>query len=551
MISLSETNRDHATTPYPAHLVSASSTTERRLGGRGAGALACFAAALGLALSAPAAEGAGGPPRPNIILIQTDDQNVGDLSARTMPDTKRDLVDHGTTFTHYVVSTPQCCPSRAELLTGQYSHNNGVVSNDAGYPALAGKNDTLPVWLKRAGYVTAHVGKYLNGYPRFASLEKPAPGWDQWFTLGDHTHYYAYNVGANGHLIHEGRRPRNYVTNVLTERALAFVRGHPAGGRPFYLQLDERAPHDSNSGVHPGRCHGSAPVPAPGDRRLFRHAPLPRPPSFNERDVADKPSFISSLPRLDRHARKSIARDYRCRLASLRSVDRGIGDLVRTLRQTHALGQTVLIFTSDNGFFTGEHRIRRGKVIPYQQAIRQPLVIRLPRAYRGGPRVRRAPQATANIDLAPTILELARARPCARGTICRTLDGRSLVGLLRDDPSGWPAGRGILVEYSGGAASASRVAGVCRYAGVERRNYTFMEYLSIVPAGQPACQPSDQRELYDLASDPDQLSNLYPASAGSAVAAREAELESEVSTLRDCAGIAGRDPLPASGHYCE
>jgi arylsulfatase A-like enzyme len=157
----------------------------------------------------------------------------------------------------------------------------------------------------------------------------------------------------------------------------------------------------------------------------------------------------------------------------------------------------------------------------------------------------------ANIDLAPTILDLARAKPCASATVCRTLDGRSLVGLLRGNVRRWPPARGILVAYSGGAATASRLAGVCRYAGVERQNFTFMEYLSIVPAGQTACRPSNQRELYDLQADPYQLSNLYPAPAGSALATRQAQLAAEVSSLEDCAGVAGRDPQPSSGHYCE
>jgi N-acetylglucosamine-6-sulfatase len=528
---------------------------ERRLGGRGAGGSACALATMlavtAAGLAAAQAATPAHPPRPNIILIQTDDQNTGDLNAKAMPWTVRYLVHQGTTFSNYLVSTPQCCPSRAELLTGQYSHNNGVVSNDAGYPALVGKDDTLPVWLKRAGYVTAHIGKYLNSYPRFAPLSRPGPGWDRWFTVGDHTHYYDYKVGSNGRLIRKGGKPRDYVTNVLNERAVGFVRRRARGPRPFYLQLDQRAPHDSTDEVHPGRCHGSAPVPAPGDRRLFRHAPLPRPPSFNESDVADKPSFISSLPLLDRHGRRSITRDYRCRLASLRAVDRGVAEIVQTLRREQALSRTVLIFTSDNGFFLGEHRIRRGKVIPYQEAIHQPLAIRLPTPYRGPSRVRRVGQTTGNIDIAPTILDLARARPCASASVCRTLDGRSLVGLLRGDASRWPAGRGILVEYSGGSTSASRIAGVCRYAGVERRNFTYMEYLSVVPPGQPECQPSDQRELYDLANDPYQLQNVYPAPAGSALAARQKGLAAEVASLRDCAGIAGRDPLPPSGHYCE
>jgi N-acetylglucosamine-6-sulfatase len=492
---------------------------------------------------------ASAKPPPNVIVIQTDDQNVSDLSSKVMPRTESFLVEHGTSFTNYSVATPQCCPSRASLLTGQYPHNDGVASNDDGYPALAGKDNTLPVWLTEAGYATAHVGKYMNGYTSFTSLKDPAPGWRTWFTVGEGTRYYDYDAGVDGKLVHFRSRPADYVTRVLNHEAVSFVRRKAARTTPFYLQLDERAPHDAQGGEVRGPCDRYA-IPDPRDEDRFRHAKLPRSPSFNERNMSDKPPFIASLPRLTRHAIDKIRQSRRCRLASLAAVDRGVGNIRDALKKAGALGRTVLLFTSDNGFFEGEHRLPRGKVLPYREALHQPLAIRVPKAYRSGPRVPKLREPVSNIDLAPTILDLAGADPCNAAAQCRTMDGRSLAGLLDGDDSAWPAHRGLLFEYHGGSETAPRISGVCRYRGVNQSRYSYTEYTSLLASHGTTCEPSDERELYSFADDPFQLENLYPASPGSPAALEQDALQVELAQLRDCAGIAGRDPLPPSGHYC-
>ncbi|MCI0634331.1 MAG: sulfatase-like hydrolase/transferase, partial [Actinobacteria bacterium] len=137
--------------------------------------------------------------RPNIVVVVTDDQTLASLSAATMPSTVALIGGGGTEFTNAVVTTPLCCPSRASMLTGQYAHNHGTLGNTPGYQALRQKANTLPVWLRRAGYVTAHVGKYLNRYK--ASVEHPtevAPGWDEWHTVidpaGKFVRYYDYRL---------------------------------------------------------------------------------------------------------------------------------------------------------------------------------------------------------------------------------------------------------------------------------------------------------------------------------------------------------------------
>src|SRR3954453_12201479 len=164
----------------------------------GVAAVCGLAAVVGAATAPDPAHGAARPARPpNIVLVQTDDQTVGQLTWQAMPKTKRLLTRHGTTFNDYIATTAECCPSRASLLTGQYAHNHGVSSNDVAYPGLIDKHNVLPTWLHDAGYRTMHVGKFLNGYVRFVDQpSRVAPGWSDWYTvLRPGTYYYDYLLG--------------------------------------------------------------------------------------------------------------------------------------------------------------------------------------------------------------------------------------------------------------------------------------------------------------------------------------------------------------------
>jgi N-acetylglucosamine-6-sulfatase len=216
-----------------------------------------------------AAEGASANPsrQSNVVVIVTDDQDLGTYTDRFMPRTRRLLVDHGTDFTQAVVSTPQCCPSRAQLLTGQYAHNNGVTSNDPGYPLLRHKRSILPAWLRRAGYRTIHIGKFLNGYGESEGLKK-APGWDRWLTLAAAS-YSDPSFSINGSL----RRYQRYLTGILSRMSVRAVKRYSPRRRPFYLQVDHYAPHVDPYAVDE-RC-GAVTVPAPRDRDLFRDQAAP------------------------------------------------------------------------------------------------------------------------------------------------------------------------------------------------------------------------------------------------------------------------------------
>lgn len=487
--------------------------------------------------------------QPNVVLIQVDDQTVRQFSRKVMPKTMRLLTRRGTRFSNYIATTPQCCPSRASLLTGQYTHNNGVTSNAKGYPALVDKDNVLPVWLQQAGYKTIHIGKFMNGYFRF--VDRPAdiaPGWTDWRTVtGGRFGYYEYFLSRNGDWKHFGKHKRDYITRVLTRNAVGAIKRYAPSAAPFYLQLDQHAPHGSG-GRQVYRCSGRgirAAKPDPRDLNAFRHARLPRPPSFNELRLADKPSFLRA-PRLDRDARANLRFHWRCALASLVAVDRSVAAVHRAVKRMGELDQTVFIYTSDNGHFFGEHRLAKGKVLPYEEAIRQPLVIDLP----GRGDVRKAHAPAGNIDLAPTILDLAHARPCPPEGACRTMDGRSLMPLLTNSGQ-WPRGRGLLTEYH--AVSSGRYQ-TCHYDGIRTHTSIYVETYSVVAnSAQRTCRETFVVERYDLKHDPFELRNLC---YGGAIAkcptdAQQPVLEQRLHDLSRCAGIAGRDEQVDGRPFCE
>ena len=508
---------------------------------------AAVAAAVAVALTAAAlADGgetahAGSQAQPNIIVITTDDQPLSMMRGRFMPKTMKQIAGRGTTFTNHVVTTPLCCPSRASMLSGQYAHNHAVLTNH--YELLEGKDNVLPVWLRRAGYRTAHVGKFLNGYEQAVGDRfQVAPGWDVWFTAVGATRYFDYEISANGRRRHFGDGPRSHITRVLNRKAATLVRRITPGAQPLYLQLDHRAPHTETGINSGGRCGARAVPEDPRDAQQVRDEPLPNPPSFNELDVSDKPSYIRDSALLNRGRVKKITKRYECGVASLRAVDRGVKKIVQALKQTGELGNTVLMFTSDNGYYFGEHRIARDKTHPYEEGIRVPMLVRVPPRFGGGG-ARKAHEPVANIDLAPTLLELAGADPCAPSGECRVMDGRSMMPLLTG-AAGWPNERGLLIEYDG---ASSKGKSSCEYHGIRAEGWMYVDHVRIPNPLTGVCEQTEQTELYNLTADPFQLHSL-PVEGNPVIA----PLRTRLARLRDCAGIEGRDPVPADGiSYCE
>jgi N-acetylglucosamine-6-sulfatase len=508
-------------------------------------------AGLGLAMSkrperaSAAADGSNG--RPNIVLVMTDDQALSQTAPQYIPKITKLLRDRGTSFKNAFLTTPLCCPSRATLLTGQYGHNNGVLENT--YPSLRNKRNVLPVWLHRAGYVTAHVGKFLNRYHHHRNRTAVAPGWDQWYTQLDRSQdaYYDWNLSKNGRKVHYGHKNSDYAPRVFERSALHLVRRFVPRRKPLYLEVDEIAPHPGRGGEGTGCQHNA--VPDPRDVGEFQNAQLPSPPSFNEGDMSDKPSFMKTQPLLTQKEIDQRTTSYRCGLASLQQVDRTVGHLYKELKRLGELGRTVFIFYTDNGLFFGEHRVGGGKLYPYEEADRTPLFIRLPARYRKGHnRVPVVSKPVANIDLAPTILRLARARPCTRNGGCRVLDGRSLLSLLRGRSPQWAADRPLGVEVQLRDAN-SRYA-VCEYAGVRLPGVIFVRHTRVADPDSGDCVKDREQERYDLSDDPYELHNLCFGGGSCPTDGLQTRLERLLARIKHCSGVRGRDPNPSPGKYC-
>ncbi len=448
---------------------------------------ALAAGLVALLLAAPA--GAA----PNVVVIETDDQTAE--SMRVMTRTQALLGLEGTTFANSFVSLSLCCPSRATLLTGRYAHNHGVRDIKPPYGGYEGldHSETLAVWLQRAGYATVHLGKYLNHYGRRNPLEVPG-GWSEWHGLVDPStySYYRYVFNDDGVLHKYGRV---YQTDVITERAEEIVSRRAASPQPFFLYVGYLAPHNGlprEPGDPPGM---PTPVAAPRHAGAFAGTSFPRVPSFDEWDVRDKPRSMRR-PWLTWAKELAIDSHYRQELESLLAVDEGVERIVEALRRSGELEDTLIVFTSDNGFMHGEHRIPSGKVVPYEPSIRVPLLMRGP----GVPRGVRADRLAANVDLAPTIMDVTGAQaPWAP-------DGLSLLS-----PA---APRDILLE-----GPARKRDGAPRFAGLRTQRYKYVRRIT------------GAVELYDLARDPHELRNLAGRRPG-----LEARMALRLARLRTCAG---------------
>ncbi len=422
--------------------------------------------------------------RPNVVLVMTDDQTQD--SIRAMTKTRAGIGAPGTTFTNSLVTFPLCCPARATYMSGQYAHNHGVVNNVPPFGGYTRFNfaNSLPVWLQQAGYRTIHVGRSLNGYGvDNPSITDVPPGWNDWVATLDPTtfDYARWQINENGQVLALPGldRPFEHQTDYLGRRASELVEQAAPSPQPFFLSLTFTAPH-SGKPRDPDDPPGLAtPSPSARHRDAFARSPLPRPPSFNERDVSDKPRTIRRRSRLDRADFAAVQENYSQEMESLLDVDEAVGQLLGTLARTGELDNTLVIFTSDNGFMHGEHRIRAAKVFPYEPSIRVPLLMRGP----GVPTGLRYGKQAANIDLAPTILDAADARPG------RLQDGTSLLGLAVDPQK--RSGREVVLENGRGLRTISR------YRGLRNDRYVYIRH-----------ERTRERELYDLRRDRYQLRNL-------------------------------------------
>jgi arylsulfatase A-like enzyme len=446
---------------------------------------------------------------PNVLVIETDDQTVE--SMRVMDNVNSLIGAQGTTFTNSFVNYSLCCPSRSTFLTGQYAHNHGVLSNappNGGGERFASLHagDNLAVWLKKAGYYTALIGKYL----RARGDDPGVPlGWSEWHEALVGYGVYDYPINDGGTLTEHGRAPGDFKQDVLTSKAVNFVNRRAASPKPFFLWLTYGAPHWSPPDPNPNPPYncGHGAKPAPRHAHAFDSEPLPTPPSLNEADVSDKQAAIGALSPLSENQIADVQRKYRCELESLLSVDEGVKELLDKLKSKGALDDTLVIYTSDNGYFHGEHRIPPGKMRIYEESIRVPLLIRGP----GIPKGVTIDPLAINADLAPTIVEVASAaRP---GLI---MDGRPLIPLAQQPEI--EQERELLIEEPGVLVDTAWGPG---FEAIRTERYVYAEFIT------------GETELYDLQSDPFELQSLHTDPAFDEV---EAELADHLHQLQSCAG---------------
>jgi len=527
--------------------------------------LGAICAALTL-VAAPSAAGAVEDEHPNVVVVMTDDQTFRD--AQLMPNFRR-MERAGTTFTNAFASYPICCPARATFLTGQYAHNHGVKGNfyatGGGFDSFSEQDDTLPTWLQDAGYETAFVGKYLNEYGG-RDPELVPPGWDDWHGLVDFSTYNYFNwaINDNGTVRYHGDRdyvdalielahaaatdsidnptegvalvlelfePIEYtgtseeadyspdVTGQIAHQALSRM---VEGERPFFLYYAPIAAHNESDFEEVGGIREIAPTPDPRPPARYAHTyddvPLPRDPSFNEADVSDKPEGVKGRDSLTEETIEEITENHRGRLGSLRAADDALGRMLATLRRAGELDETIVIYTSDQGYLQGQHRIDDNKYIPYEPSIQVPLVMAGP----GVPRGEVVEELVGAHDLTPTIVEAAGA------SAGRDPDGVSLLPRLAGEPL---PDRDLLLEALAPEVQFEIgnevVDAHVPYYGIRTERHKYIRW------------SFGEEELYDLQRDPYELENLAAEPDSQALKER---LARRAAGLRACAGSGCVDP---------
>lgn len=464
---------------------------------RSAVGAAALAVGMGAGLDAVAATR---KRRPNLVFILIDDQawnamgHCGRFPFLSTPNMDR-LAREGARFENVFVTTSLCSPSRACFLSGCHAHRHGVRTNARRDPERG--IQTFPQALQEAGYDTAFVGKW-----HMAPTANPRPGFNYWLSFRGQGKYTNPALNENGRdFVQEG-----YMTDLLCDYAVNWLK--QAREKPFCLLLWHKAVHGPFT-------------PAPRHADAFPDAALPKPPNFDD-TFEGKPKWFrrmkaygartaqvvesrdketpESFPPVEWNGRQKHHLDY---LRALLAVDEGIGAVLDTLEEMSELDNTVVVFSSDNGFFLGEHRCG-DKRLAYEESIRIPLLVRYPGVVKPGTRLG---QMALSIDVAPTLLDLADVRAP------RSMQGRSLVPLLKGKKASWRDS--FLYAYY----REDWVPGLPTMFAVRTERWKYIHCPDV---------PGDIDELYDLENDPHELRNLAidPAHKD-----RLAEMEAELKRL--------------------
>eukprot|EP00536_Pseudo-nitzschia_multiseries_P007211 jgi/Psemu1/256050/estExt_Genewise1Plus.C_1660073 len=498
-------------------------------------------------------DGIDGAPK-NIILFMTDDQDVtaNSIDPAIMPRLNRLFRDEGMEFPNYYVSTGLCCPSRATILRGQYCHNtelfdNGDFNNSTyksgGWSKFLDsglEKETIATLLQSAGYETAIVGKYMNGYDLYdekAGLHKP-PGWDHWMVLLKCGSFYGPIFSDNGKRI---LRTNNtvYQTDFIRDWVLDFLTKKRDPSKPFFLMVTPFAPH-------------TPAIPAKRHEHLFSDAKFPRYDSFNPSDQIQQklPVWIKDMPPLTDRQIDDMDKFYRNRLRSLQAVDEALESITETLEIQGLTESTYFIYTADNGQHFGDHRIPAGKRQAYETDVLVPFLVRGP----GVPKGSKSSEVVQSVDLGPTFLDLATT-PSQQGTSTTAylethrlktgrkllqstypMDGKSIKSLLtsnsQEDVS--------TVNYPNTYQAVRVINGPEGWAS--EANLLYVEWCT------------GEQELYNMTVDPHQVNNMMSAADDASLVEPGGilpllhELSKLLAVLGDCKGPECYE-LPVGGDH--
>ncbi len=471
-------------------------------------ALACPAGAQG-ELEAQATDRA----RPNVIVIVVDDLRFDEFGAGGHPYLETPNIDRlaveGAMFLDAFHAVPLCSPNRASLLTGQYPSRHGIIDNVARDRA-SHRLSTFPGAMQAAGYETGFLGKWHMG-----NDPSPRPGFDYWAAIPGQGRTVDPDIFENGRL----HRVEGYITDLLTDRAVEFVERRR--DRPFLLYIAHKAVHPDARQLDDGSVDPEYPrayIPAPRHYGRYEDEVYPRRPNAvtSPGDLVGKPALQRSLRYRDS---AEMAQEFgfmldlgtseetiRRRAEMVLAVDEGLGRMIAALEALGTLDSTMIVFTSDNGFFFGEHWLSQERRLPYEESIRLPLLVRYPPLAAAGARIQ---GLTLSVDLAPTVLDVGGAE------IGTHIQGRSLTPLLRGDDAGWR--ESALIEFYTYENPRPWLLDM-DYRAVRTERYKLIHWM----------QHPDERELYDLVEDPYELHNLVDEPSMQDVLG---ELERELSTL--------------------
>lgn len=419
--------------------------------------------------------------QPNIVFILIDDLRWDDLSCMGNTVSKTPHIDRisaeGILFRSAFATSPLCSPSRANILTGLYTHAHGILDN-TDRSVASHKLKTFPQELQKAGYETAFLGKWHMG-----NDSTPRPGFNSWTCLlGQGTSNDA-TMNVDGKVV----KTKGYVTDMLSERAVEYIkRPHK---KPFLLFFAHKALHPETAQAADGKLSDPAAsnfIPAARHRNLYSGTPIPRRPNIDD-TLEGKPALRQEIPGLPPLSAATGSSDEAIlgRLRMLAAVDESTGALLKALEETGQLDNTLIVVTGDEGYFYGEHGLSVERRLAYEESIRIPLLMRLPTLIAAGAK---RDQVVTTLDLAPTLLELGGA------TVPSAYQGHSLVPLLKQN--GPEIRDAFLIEYYTDTVFP-RVRNM-GYQAVRTNDWKYIHYVDL----------KDADELYDLNRDPYEMRNL-------------------------------------------